>query len=166
MLFARFAFSDNQQIIDFLLICPLFSQWNIFNCLQRWTSLVISGRGERSAGKSLAAHVILWHPPGQPLASKRQSPFHQRSLHGLSPSLFYSCLLPFYFCFSSSISHFHSNFITPLALWARLSFPWLTVVVVPDTSIHLPLCALMNVDSSEEYKILCLCVTTTGECVC
>lgn len=48
-------------------------------------------------------------PPGQPLASKRQSPFHQRSPHGLSPLSFihivflFTCFsllhFSFWFCF-------------------------------------------------------------------
>lgn len=91
------------------------------------------------------------NPPGQPLASKMQSPFHQRSRHGLSSSLFYSCLPFFWFCFRSSISHFHSVFITCLPLWALLTFPWLRRM--GETAIHTSLNVLMNVDFSEEYSL-------------
>lgn len=89
-------------------------------------------------------------PPGLPLASKRQSPFHQRSPHGLSPSLIYSCFLSFLSCFCSSISHFYSIFIT---LWVLLPIPWLTIVV--EASALLPL--YKNVHLSKEYNPTCVC---------
>lgn len=68
-------------------------------------------------------------PPGQPLASKRQSPFHQRSLHGLSPLslLFMSAffLLFVFPLFPFLILILFSSLSLPL--WAPLSFPlvWL-----------------------------------------
>lgn len=120
----------------------------------------IRKRRNKCRGKSLAAHVILWHP-SRPTISKQEaitisSTFTARPLS----SLFYSCLLSFLFCFSSTVSHFHSIFIVLLPLWALLSFPWLTIAV--DASIHPPLYALMNVDLSEDcnpivWDFICTC---------
>lgn len=90
-------------------------------------------------------------PPGQPLASKRQSPFHQRSPHGLSPSPFFYFIYVLFLssCFPPTLIFI---LISSLFLFSELPSPLLWSTVVEDTSSHQPLYELMNADLSEEDK--------------
>lgn len=98
------------------------------------------------AGRA-SLHVSLSDtPPGQPLASKRQSPFHQRSPHGLS---FFIYVLFLSSCFPPTLIFI---LISSLFLFSELPSPLLWSTVVEDTSSHQPLDELMNADLSEEDK--------------
>lgn len=108
------------------------------------------------------------NPPGQPLASKMQSPFHQRSLHGLSPSLFYSCLLSFlvlflllYFSFP-----FYFHRLSPSLSSSHLS---LVEYDGGDSHSYVSQCAdecWLQWGTQRQYKRFCACVATTDVRVC
>lgn len=100
------------------------------------------------------------NPAGQPLASKRQSQFHQFSPHILSPSLLFmssSCLILFFLPTFSFLFCFHHS---------QLLFASLGHV---DASVHLR--ELMTVYLKEENnRFLCLCdnyrCVSVWQCLC